>query len=137
MKKLLFLAAALLVFPGSGMTAQNFPDGLIMICTTADGIVTISEDGLMIADYHLRFDNIPADGLAHLADTRSNATAQLDARSDEGLYVEIREGGTAMLLVIDRNAIKYTFDKSATRPASPQLSSRFIQSLLDTRHERR
>ncbi len=133
MKKILILAAALLTLPNAGMTAQEFPDGLTMACTTADGVVLISEQGLDIADYNFRFGNIPEDGIAQLTDSRSKATAVLDARSDDGLYIEIHEGGETMLVVVDRDAITYSFDRSAARPSSPQLSSRFVQSMYDAR----
>jgi hypothetical protein len=138
MKTLFALALLLLLSsPHGSMTGQTYPEGLVMTCQTDDGIVVITEQNISIADYQLRIVDIPADGIATYVDPASNATARLDARSDEGLYIEINEGGNRMLVVADRNAISYTFDRSASAPASPTLSSGLLRDMLNRAEARK
>ena len=125
MKKLIVLAVFLLAVPNMTMMAQGLPAGLVMTCPTMDGIVLISENGLSIADHRLQLEDIPEDGIATFVDPVNNTRALLDARSDEGLYIEILEGSARMQVVAAREAIAYSFERNGAEPASPPMSARF------------
>ncbi|MCZ7558158.1 MAG: hypothetical protein M5R41_17280 [Bacteroidia bacterium] len=127
MRRTIILAAAILISTGSSMTAQNLPEGVTLKCATPDGLVTITDQGFSVADHDFRCTDIPKDGIALFADPSTGALATLDARSDEGLYIEVKEGGSTMLLVVDRNKITYGFDRSASLPTSPAFSLNFFR----------
>jgi hypothetical protein len=122
MKRTILLAAAILISTGSAMTGQNLPEGIIMKCETPDGMITITDQGFTVADHNFRCTDIPEDGIALFADAATGAVATLDARSDEGLYIEVVDEGQTVLLVVDRNNITYDIDGHPSRPTSPAFS---------------
>ena len=113
MKKTIATILALLPLLGTAVHAQNANEGLTMICRTSDGTLTISEHSVQLADYQLQFDSFIADGVVKYADPKGNVFAVLDARADEGLYLEVEENGTLMQVVAPRSEIRYRFDSGS------------------------
>jgi hypothetical protein len=131
MKKKLAMALTLLPLLTAGLHAQNPEEGmtepLTMICRTSDGTVTISDKLVTIADYQLKFDSFVSDGVVRFTDSDRNTVAVLDARGDEGLYLEILENETRMQVVVPRNMIRYHFGNSDNAPTAQVLSSALNQ----------
>ncbi|MDT8325033.1 MAG: hypothetical protein RRA94_13045 [Bacteroidota bacterium] len=120
----------------AGVQAQGPGSSMTMICPTSDGTVTISERTVTLADYQLHFDDIIADGIVRYSDPRSNVIAVLDARDDQGLYLQIEENGVTMQVVAARSLISYRFDKSGNEPAAPSWSAltRYINPASDRKN---
>ncbi|MBN1446525.1 MAG: hypothetical protein JXA28_01240 [Bacteroidetes bacterium] len=127
MKKNIAIAIALLPLLAAGLHAQNVEEGmtepLTMICRTSDGTVTISDKLVTIADYQLKFDSFISDGVVRFTDSDRNTVAVLDARGDEGLYLEILENETRMQVVAPRNLIRYHFGDRGDEPTAHAWSS--------------
>ena len=129
MKKTIIILA-LLPFLGAAVHAQDANEGLTMICKTSDGTLTISEHSVQLADYQLQFNGFIADGVVKYADPNGNVFAVLDARADDGLYLEVEENGKLMQVVAPRSDIRYRFD-SGSGTSAPSWSSvlgRFTKS---------
>lgn len=103
--------------------AQGPDPTMTLHCQTSDGLVTISGRSISLADYDLEFESLIRDGVVRYRDERCGVTATLDARGDEGLYIEISENGSTMLVVADRSNVRYSFDENGSEPAAPSLSS--------------
>lgn len=118
-------ATSLLLLPlMAGMAcAQGQNTATTMICSTSDGTVRISDNSITIADYHLAFDSVVKDGVLRFADPASGAIAVLDARDEQGLYLEVLENGQRMQVVAARTGIRYERNDRANEPASPSFSS--------------
>jgi len=109
--------------PGEGLTASMATESLTMVCATSDGMVTITDRLVTLADYQLKFDGFISDGVVRFTDPDRNTVAVLDARGDEGLYLEIQEDETRMLVVAARSDISYRFSNDGNEPAAPAWSS--------------
>ena len=123
MKASIYSAAVLflMLFSHSAMT-QDIYSSNTLLCPTSDGIVTIDNGTILLRDYTLTLESQSADGILHFRDNGSSAIAELDARSADGLYLTITEGGTTMQLVADRRTISASDEPSSTAPASPRHS---------------
>ncbi len=135
MRTLSALFALFFLVPLGSALGQNSNHELTMICTTPDGIMRISEQSITIADYNLILDEVEKDGVARYTDPAKSVTALLDARSDEGLYVEIVENGARMQVVAARSAISYSYSPAGTAPSSPALSSGIFREVKQTHND--
>jgi len=128
MRTTIAIIITILPLLAAGVSAQGPGSSMTMICKTSDGTVTISERSVTLADYQLQFEDILADGVVRYSDPRSNVHAVLDARDDQGLYIQIEENGVTMQVVAARSEISYRFDKAGSEPAAPTWSalSRYI-----------
>ena len=86
-------------------TAQNQNGGTTLLCPTDDGTLTIGRDYITLHDYIFRFDRSDESGIIHLRDRRTESVAELDIRSDQGIYFSVTENGRTMQLVARRSAI--------------------------------
>ena len=123
MKKNIAIILAMLPLFAAASFAQNPNDGLTMICKTSDGTLTISEQSVQLADYQLHFDGFIADGVVRFTDPANNTVAVLDARADDGLYLEVRENQMTMQVVAPRAEIRYRFENNGSEPSAPAWSS--------------
>ena len=101
-----------------------------MTCKTSDGTLTISEHSVQLADYQLQFNGFIADGIVKYADPNGNVFAVLDARADDGLYLEVEESGKRMQVVASRSDIRYRFESGSgtSAPSWSSVLSRFTQT---------
>jgi hypothetical protein len=120
----------------AGVHAQDPGSSMTMICKTSDGTVTINERTVTLADYQLQFNDVIADGVVRYSDPRSDVYAVLDARDDEGLYLQIEENGVTMQVVAARSEISYRFDKAGSEPAAPSWSAltRYFAPAADSKN---
>ncbi|MBE0644774.1 MAG: hypothetical protein IH600_11890 [Bacteroidetes bacterium] len=103
--------------------AQGPHTATTLVCSTSDGTVRISDQRVTLADYDLQFDSMVQEGVLRFIDTRSSATAILDARDNEGLYLVVNEGGQTMQVVAARTDIRYEPTDRGSEPVAPSLSS--------------
>ncbi|MCB2206264.1 hypothetical protein KQI65_16090 [bacterium] len=123
MRKMLFSIMIALPLLTAGAYAQDPGATMTMVCPTTDGTVTINEQAVTLADYHLQFDNMLADGVVRYTDHVNNVSAVLDAREDEGLYLSIEDNGITMQVVAARSNISYRFDHRGSEPSAPSWSA--------------
>ncbi len=130
MKRTIAIILALLPLIGTAAYAQTANEGLTMICRTSDGMLTIDERTVQLADYQLQFDSFVTDGVVKFADPERNVFAVLDARADDGLYLEVEENGKLMQVVAPRSEIRYSFDHGTgtSAPAWSAVIGLFKQS---------
>lgn len=108
----------------AGMTFAQGPNpSTTMVCQTADGIVRISDRSISLADYVLSFDSIVSTGVLRFVDARSGAVAELDTRDNQGLYLEVIEGGVRMQVVAPLADMHDERRDRGTEPASPSYST--------------
>ena len=108
----------------AGMAFAQGPNtATTLVCKTQDGMVRISDRSIAIADYVLSFDAVVHDGVLRFVDPVSGAVAMLDARDNEGLYLEVLEGGVRMQVVAPIAAIQYEQHERGTEPAAPSFSA--------------
>ncbi len=123
MRKSIVMILAALPFLAVSAFAQGPNTTMTLLCKTSDGLVTISDQRIALADYNLQFDSMIREGVVRYRDAGTGVTATLDARGDEGLYIEILENGSTMLVVADRSDVRYSFDDNGSEPAAPSLTS--------------
>ena len=99
-------------------SAQNQNGGITLRCRTADGDVVIGRDYVALRNYTFRFERTAEAGVYHLVDQSANATAQLDLRSNVGVYLCVREEGQSMQIVASRASITSTPDTEGRQPSS-------------------
>jgi hypothetical protein len=121
MRTSIALTLAMLALLSAGAFAQDPNTTTTMTCMTSDGLVTISASLITLADYQLQFDSFVNDGITRYTDEKHNTVAVLDARDDQGLYLEIQENGILMQVVAARADVRYRYD--GNEPAAPTWSS--------------
>jgi hypothetical protein len=94
-------------------SAQNQDGGMTLRCSTSDGLLLIRPHGIALRDLRFTFESMEAAGVMHLRDRRSGATAVLDTRSDEGIYLTVTEGSSTMQVVAARKDIRTGFSDAA------------------------
>ena len=85
-KSIIMILVALPLMAVSAL-AQGPNTTMTLLCQTSDGLVTISDRQISLADYALQFDSMVRDGVVFYRDDIRGVTATLDARGDEGLYI--------------------------------------------------
>ncbi len=119
MKTRSVLGAAALLLGGMLNLAQAQITVDDLVCTTSDGVVRISATQMTMRDYVFTVDRVLGDGTIVLRDARCKAYAEIDARSDEGLYIAVQEGGITMQVIAPRRGITLPNGRSIDAPASP------------------
>ena len=119
---LVLLAALPLLSP-----AQSPGTERSLICTTSDGILLITADNVRIRDYRFTLVSVANNGVLRLADRRNGATAELDMRSDEGLYIVVRDAAATMQLVAPRSKM---FIRGSASDASQPVSADASENLI-------
>lgn len=115
-RPMLFAFAALLTGGASSFAA---PPAEELFCTTSDGIVRITADKMVVRDLVFTVDAVLQDGVVRLRDTRSDATAVIDSRDEQGLYIEVIEGGISMQVIAPRTSIVSRPSDGHTAPTAP------------------
>ncbi|MBL0173764.1 MAG: hypothetical protein IPP94_00580 [Ignavibacteria bacterium] len=108
-------------------SAQAPDAGRTLVCGTNDGTLLITSESVNIRDYRFEFDGFAERGIVRLIDRRSGTTAELDSRSDEGLYFVIRETTASMQLVAPRTKM---YLRGADGEGSQPVSGRPMQNLI-------
>ena len=116
------LVAGLLLMCGT-LAAQQSAVNMTLICPTTDGNITVDENFVRIRDYKLSLSDEQTPGIILLQDNHSSATAILDTRSEDGIYLAVTEGGITMQIVAARKHMKFDDGTLLKRPASPGVSS--------------
>lgn len=114
------ILGAAAVFFGGMLTLANAQIRVDdLICTTSDGVVRISTSQMTMRDYVFSVDRVLDDGTIVMRDARCKAYAEIDARSDEGLYIAVQEGGITMQVIAPRRGITLPDGRAIDAPASP------------------
>lgn len=113
---------ALTLFVDSAMS-QGASSSSTLLCPTSDGTVIIDNETIVLRDYVLTYDQETTAGTMLFSDPSCDATAELDTRGAEGVYLKIIEGGLTMLVVADRDKIIVTNVPPSSEPASPDFSA--------------
>lgn len=112
------LAAAIAIAMGfTTASAQSPLGGTTLRCETSDGTILVTASSILVRDIALVPVRVADTGVIELRDGRSGATGELDTRSDEGLYLTVRENGVAMQLIIPRRDITVAEGFASARPA--------------------
>jgi hypothetical protein len=113
------------------VSAQNQHGGTTLRCPTSDGNIIIARDYITFRDYTFKVDQSSEAGVITLSDRSAGVTAQLDLRSESGLYFCVNEHGRRMQLVAQRAAISTTFDTPAQQPESSISSADVFHERMD------
>lgn len=98
-----------------------------LVCVTSDGTLLITSNLVQIRDYRFEIVDVADNGVILLTDRRSGATAELDMRSPEGLYLAVQDGSAKMQLVAARGAMTLRgSDGNASQPASADAGDNLI-----------
>ena len=110
------IIVACLLFAGASATAQVPQSTQTLRAMSSDGPILITDHTVRLRDYVFVVDRIPADGVILLKDDRARATAELDTRSEEGLYFAVTEGAKTMQLVAARKDMTLLEPPASTSP---------------------
>ena len=93
-----------------------------LICSTQDGDIRITANRIMLRDYRFEIEDFTRPSVVRLYDARTDTFAELDARSDEGIYLTIQEPGLTMQLVAPRARMSLIEGTESSSPAMPAIS---------------
>lgn len=106
---------------GSLVQAQTVIPENVVLCRTMDGTVNISATQMTLRDYAFALDRVQEPGVVVLRDARCDAVAEIDSRSDEGLYIAVREGGITMQIIAPRSGITFKDGTPLDAPSAPSV----------------
>ena len=109
----------------AGASAQDSRTTETVLFTTSDGIVTIDNERIMVRNYIFTTPLKVKRGVMRLSDSHTGATAILDARDENAIFLVIMEAGRRMQIVVDRNNIMVK-QSNSSESASP-LSAKLLK----------
>ena len=83
-------------------------------CETTDGTIVVTENAVQLRDYNMKFESIEREGVIRLADMNSDATAILDTRDPDGLYLAIFEGDVQMQVVVPKASMEFSSELASS-----------------------
>ena len=92
----------------SSALSQEAGSSNTLRCVTTDGTILVQGNSVQVRDYDMKVESIEREGVIRLADTRSNATAVLDTRDPDGLYLAITEGDVQMQVVAHKENMEFS-----------------------------
>lgn len=94
----------------------------VLICRTQDGDITVTADRIMIRDQVFLIEEIIEPSVLRLFDARTNTSAELDARGEDGIYLTVSEPGSTMQVVAARQDMVLKTGRGASLPAAARIA---------------
>ncbi|MBI5645848.1 MAG: hypothetical protein HY962_02860 [Ignavibacteriae bacterium] len=130
LKGFLPILAAAMAFVSITATAQHDERAAALLCRSNDGIVVITQNTISVRDYAFEFDTHVKAGVIRMRDAHSGATAVVDVRDEDGLYVTITEGSLTMQLAIPRTNITLRSSDTAAHDVASGISAADLISFV-------
>ena len=130
-KRLLpIIAAALAIFSVAASAQHDDTRAAALLCRSNDGVVVITQNTLSVRDYTFEFDTQIQSGVISMRDARSGATAMVDVRDKDGLYLMITEGDLTMQIAIPRKNIALRSSDNAAHDVASGISASDLISFV-------